>query len=161
MKWYVVHTRPRQEERALENLTRQGYCAWMPWIEVEKIRRGRITQVQEPMFSRYLFIQLDQVISNWGPIRSTLGVSKLVSFGNQAATVPDKLIDLLRQSPANIAQSLLNKGDRVEFVSGPLRGVQGIFEEKDGERRAMVLIELLSKAHLIEVPIEQLKPVTA
>ena len=62
----------------------------MPWLEVEKIRGGRITKVIEPMFSRYLFIQLDQVTTNWGPIRSTLGVSKLVTFGNQAASISNE-----------------------------------------------------------------------
>jgi len=159
MRWYVVHTRPRQEERALENLTRQGYSAWMPWLEVEKIRRGRITKVVEPMFSRYLFIQLDHVSSNWGPIRSTLGVSKLVTFGTQAAAVPDELVEVLRNSPTQDAKHILTKGDMVEFVKGPLKGMTGVFEEQDGELRAMVLIELINQSHKVHVSLEELKPV--
>ena len=159
MRWYVVHTRPRQEERALENLTRQGYSAWMPWLEIEKIRRGRITKVIEPMVSRYLFIQLDQVSSNWGPIRSTLGVSKLVSFGNQAAAVPDELVELLRRSPQEQTKRILSKGDMVEFVKGPLKGLTGIFEQQDGDIRAMVLIELMNQSHKVQVSLEELKPI--
>jgi len=42
----------------------------------------------ESMFSRYLFIQLDDQSQNWGTIRSTLGVSKRVSSGPQPAKVP-------------------------------------------------------------------------
>ncbi len=160
MRWYVVHTRPRQEERALENLTRQGYSAWMPWLEVEKFRRGKITKVLEPMFSRYIFIQLDHVNSNWGPIRSTLGVSKLVTFGNQAAAVPDELIEFLRASPLQETKRILNKGDTVEFVQGPLKGMTGIFDQQDGDIRAMVLIELINQSHKVHVLIEELKPVT-
>ena len=159
MKWYVVHTRPRQEERALENLTRQGYTAWMPWLEIEKIRRGRITKVIEPMFSRYLFIQLDHVNTNWSPIRSTLGVSKLVTFGNQAAAVPDALVQTLRHSPAQDTKRILTKGDVVEFVQGPLKGMTGVFDQQDGDLRAMVLIELISQSHKVHVLLEEVKPV--
>ena len=161
MRWYVVHTRPRQEERVLENLTRQGYSAWMPWLEVEKFRRGRITKVVEPMFSRYLFIQLDQVNSNWGPIRSTLGVSKLVMFGNQAAAVPDELVEILRKTPLQDAKRILTKGDVVEFIQGPLKGMTGIFEQQDGDIRAMVLIELINQSHKVHVSLDELKPVVS
>ena len=92
---------------------------------VEKIRRGRIVQVTEPMFSRYLFIQLDAVSSNWAPIRSTLGVSRLVSFGSVPASVPDELIEALRNTPAQEPQRLLAPGEKVLFVDGPLQGLRG------------------------------------
>ena len=50
MQWFVVHTKPRQEQRALENLQRQGFAAWLPMLSVEKFRRGRLEKVTEPMF---------------------------------------------------------------------------------------------------------------
>ncbi len=158
MKWYVIHTRPRQEERALENLTRQGYKAWMPWLEVEKLRGGRITKVIEPMFSRYLFIQLDQVTTNWGPIRSTLGVSKLVTFGNQAASISDEFVEMLQRTPLQDSKHILKQGDEVEIMQGPLKGVKGIFDQHDGELRAMILIELINQSHKVQVSMQELRP---
>jgi len=158
MKWYVIHTRPRQEERALENLTRQGYKAWMPWLEVEKLRGGRITKVIEPMFSRYLFIQLDQVTTNWGPIRSTLGVSKLVTFGNQAASISDEFVEMLQRTPLQDYKHILKQGDEVEIMQGPLKGVKGIFDQHDGELRAMILIELINQSHKVQVSMQELRP---
>ncbi len=158
MKWYVIHTRPRQEERALENLTRQGYKAWMPWLEVEKIRGGRITKVIEPMFSRYLFIQLDQVTTNWGPIRSTLGVSKLVTFGNQAASISNEFVEILQRTPLQDSKHILKQGDEVEIMQGPLKGVKGIFDQQDGELRAMILIELINQSHKVQVSMQELRP---
>ena len=158
MKWYVIHTRPRQEERALENLTRQGYKAWMPWLEVEKLRGGRITKVIEPMFSRYLFIQLDQVTTNWGPIRSTLGVSKLVTFGNQAASISDEFVEMLQRTPLQDSKHILKQGDEVEIMQGPLKGVKGIFDQQDGELRAMILIELINQSHKVQVSMQELRP---
>lgn len=136
MDWYLIHSKPRQEARALENLQRQGYEAWLPMLTVEKIRRGRLVQVTESMFSRYLFIQLDAVSSNWAPIRSTLGVSRLVTFGSVPASVPDELIEALRNAPAEDPQRLLAPGEEVLFVDGPLQGLRGIFQQHDGEARA-------------------------
>jgi transcriptional antiterminator RfaH len=83
--WYVVHTRPRQEARALENLQNPGFNCFLPTMQVQKLRNQRVKTLTEPMFSRYLFIQLNEQTQNWGPIRSTLGVNKLVSFGPQSA----------------------------------------------------------------------------
>ena len=160
MQWYVIHTKPRQEQRALENLQRQGFEAWLPMIELEKVRRSRLVKVTEPMFSRYLFIRLDTTQTNWSPIRSTLGVSKLVSFGNVPAAVPDDLIDLLRDAPPLTPQRLMNPGDEVQLVQGPLRGLRGIYQQHDGEARAMVLIELLSQPQTIQIELQALRPVT-
>jgi len=159
MTWYLIHSRPRQEARALENLQRQGYEAWLPMLTVEKIQRGRFKQVAEPMFNRYLFIQLDAVSSNWAPIRSTLGVSRLVTFGSVPASVPDELIEALRDAPAQAPQRLMAPGQEVLFVEGALQGLRGIFEQHDGEARAMVLIELLSKPQSIAVNLQDVRPV--
>lgn len=158
MGWYLIHSKPRQEARALENLQRQGYEAWLPMLTVEKIRRGRIANVTEPMFSRYLFIRLDTVTSNWAPIRSTLGVSRLVTFGSVPASVPDDLIEGLRTAPMQSRQRLLATGEEVLFVDGPLQGLRGIFQQHDGEARALVLIELLSQPQSIAVSLHDLRP---
>jgi transcriptional antiterminator RfaH len=158
MQWFVIHTKPRQEQRALENLQRQGFSVWLPTIDVEKVRRGKLTHVIEPMFSRYLFIQLDKTQSNWSPIRSTLGVSKLVSFGNIPAVVPDALIESLRQVSGAQQELLLKEGDAVRFVSGPLQGLEGILQQRDGELRAMVLIELISQPQRINAQLTDLRP---
>ncbi|MEN9764019.1 MAG: transcription/translation regulatory transformer protein RfaH, partial [Pseudomonadota bacterium] len=39
--WYLVHTKPRQEDIALMNLERQGYTCYLPRLSVEKARRRR------------------------------------------------------------------------------------------------------------------------
>ena len=160
MNWYAIHSKPRQEERALENLQRQGFEAWLPLLTIEKVLRSKLVQVVEPMFSRYLFIRLDTEQTNWSPIRSTLGVSKLVSFGNRPAVVADELIEALQQLPEQAPQRLIQPGHQVKIVSGPLRGLEGIYQQADGELRAMVLIELLNKQHRIVTDMQDLRPAT-
>ena len=150
MHWYVVHTKPRQEQRALANLAQQGYSCYLPLLTIEKLRLGALTLVQEPLFARYLFIRLDASHSgkSWGPIRSTLGVSCLVSFGSEPARVGAELIESLRLHEDRLHEQpnrLFHQGDRVQIKDGPFAGLEAIYQMDDGERRAMVLIEILSK----------------
>jgi len=56
----VVHTKPRQEATAIENLQRQGYCCYMPTLLAQKVHRTQIKYVSEPMFARYVFVACDQ-----------------------------------------------------------------------------------------------------
>lgn len=150
MHWYLVYTKPRQEKYAQENLERQGYTCYLPLLATEKLRAGGLTIADEPLFPRYLFIQLEHGDSakSWSPIRSTKGVSRLVSFGAEPAKVDDRLIELLKtRAEASLTQPqrLFTRGEHVRLIDGPFVGVEGIYQMADGESRAMVLIELLSK----------------
>jgi len=116
----------------------------------EKLIKGAVSKLAEPLFPRYLFIRLDTGDSakSWSPIRSTRGVSKLVSFGNQPAKVSDELVDLIRarETSGEIAEKrLFNLGESIRVVDGPFAGIEGILQSIDGTQRVMILIELMSK----------------
>lgn len=162
MHWYLVHTKPRQEKLALENLERQNYACYLPTLPVEKIRQGSTVLVEEPLFPRYLFIRLslDFKSQSWAPIRSTTGVSNLVRFGMEPAKVDDGLIDTLRQQEVSFKatpQKLFAVGDRVVVTQGPFAGIEGVFQMASGEQRVMVLIELMSKPVTLPLAPNQLK----
>ena len=157
--WYVVHTKPRQEGRALENLQNQGFTCFLPTMQVQKLRNQRVQVVTEPMFSRYLFIQLDDQSQNWGPIRSTLGVSKLVSFGPQPAKVPPEFVAFLQEAPPETLARMFAPGDTVQVAAGPLQGLEGKYLAHDGETRAFVLIELLGQPQRLRMEMETLRVV--
>lgn len=149
MSWYLIHSKPRQEHIALENLERQLYPCYLPLFRVEKIRRGEVSVSQEPLFPRYLFVQLDtdSQSRSWAPIHSTRGVARLVRFGSEPARVSEELVAQLREGEARSAsvQRLFEPGQAVRIACGPFAGVEGIFQLADGQRRAMVLIEMLSR----------------
>jgi len=155
--WYVVHTKPRQENRALENLQNQGFNCFLPTMQVQKLRNQKVQTITEPMFSRYLFIQLDDQTQNWGPIRSTLGVSKLVSFGPQPAKVPHEFIAFLHEAPVETIERMFAPDDNVQVVSGPFKGLEGKYMAHDGETRAFVLVELLGQPQKLRMAVESLR----
>jgi transcriptional antiterminator RfaH len=153
--WYVVHSKPREERRALANLTNQGYTCYLPECVVTKIRRGRRTLVREPLFPRYLFIELDDTLEarSWAPIRSSKGVAGLVAFGGAPVYVESALIDGLRQQEARhqAVDYTFQPGETVVILGGPFRNLQGVYQQADGERRAFVLIEFLNRMTCIPV----------
>ena len=148
LSWYLVHTKPRQEDVALVNLQRQGYDCYLPQMRIERIRRRKAEVATEPMFPRYLFIRLDSSDQgkSWSPIRSTLGVSQLVHFGARAAKVDDTLVDLLRQRERALpTEAMFHSGDSVVIADGPFAGIEAIYQTADAECRAFILLEILSK----------------
>lgn len=156
MFWYLVHTKPKQELCALQNLQQQGFQCYLPVILRERLVRGALTTRDEPLFPRYLFIRLGQGESarSWSPIRSTRGVSRLVVFGTEPAKVDDSLIAVLQaneQSLRDLPAQLFNQGERVRIVDGAFASLDGIYQMAEGERRVMVLIELLSKSITVRV----------
>jgi transcriptional antiterminator RfaH len=150
MNWYLIHTKPRQEMCALQNLEQQGYQCYLPTLPTEKLRQGLLTVTVEPLFPRYLFVRLGQEDSakSWAPIRSTKGVSRLVRFGVVPAKVDDRLIDILRAQDASFQGEpirLFKPGERVLLTEAPFIGIEGVYQMADSECRALVLIEILSK----------------
>lgn len=158
--WYAVHTHPRRESQALENLERQGFESYLPTLSIQKVRRGKAQMVVEPMFARYLFVKLDSSMHgrSWTPIRSTLGVRALVQFGGRPARVSDALITWLRGREAEVPpQHLFTTGDRVEVVDGPFKGFEAMVTGTDAEQRALVLLEFLSRPVTVPVDPGQLR----
>ena len=118
----------------------------------------------EPLFPRYLFIRLGQGDSapSWTPIRSTKGVSRLVSFGVEPARVADSLVEALRAQEASVQavpERLFKPGERVRLTEAPFAGIECIYQMAEGERRVMVLIELLSKQVRVRVAPANLRKV--
>ena len=164
MNWYLIHTKPRQEICALENLQWQGYECYFPTMPLEKLRHGKISTVEQPLFPRYLFIHLGQGPSaqSWTPIRSTKGVSRLITFGNAPAKVDDTLIQLLRMQESVVQiepKRLFESGERVRITTTPFADIEGIYQMTDADQRVMVLIEFMSKPVKIRLTPSELQKI--
>jgi transcriptional antiterminator RfaH len=152
--WYLVYTKAQQEEIAQVNLERQGYECYLPKLRIEKMRRRKADIVEEPMFPRYLFVRLDLSGKgkSWTPIRSTLGVQQLIYFGSRAACVDDHLIEWLRQrEQRHPTEPMFKAGEAVVVTDGPFAGIEAIYQTTNAERRAMILLEILSKPVTMQI----------
>ena len=152
-RWYAVRCKSRQETIAQENLLRQGFGVYLPRIQVKRRRQGRWIQAVEALFPGYIFIRLDRTRRCMSTVRSTRGVIGLVRFGEQPATIADPVIDALleREDPTSGLhfenRSSFSAGEMIRVMDGPLAGIEGVFTHQDGDKRVIVLLELLGRAN--------------
>ena len=138
--WYLIQTKPKQEEVASSHLSNQGFEIYCPKTQI----KNKIVA----LFPRYIFIQLDDKNQNWSPIRSTKGVANFVRFGIKFAKVPDDIIMAIKLQEDDTVEKLIDlskfhQGDSVQIQEGALKGQQAIFSHYDGQMRAIILLKIL------------------
>lgn len=163
-EWFVVNTKPRQEQVALDNLQRQGYHAYLPRIAVQKRRRDQWHSVSEPLFPGYVFVQLTLGQDNTAPIRSTLGARGLVRFGTHTPALDNSLIDWFRQQEQlqfeqpKTASDLFQPGAPVVILNGPFAGLQAVYEMSRSADRALLLISILGRDTRLQCHLHDIVP---
>jgi transcriptional antiterminator RfaH len=152
-RWYVVHTKPKQEARATKNLERWGLETLSPWIHEAHIARQRQgTQYRvSPLFPGYIFARFDAA-TLLAKVRMTRGVHDVIGFGEYATPIDDAVISVVRDRIGDdglVRQAELQPGDAVQIIDGPLRALVGIFEGPlRGQDRVLVLLATLgSQTH--------------
>ena len=150
--WYVLTSKPKEEQRAYDNLTIQGHEVFLPKVAKVIKKKGVKTAVLQPLFPNYLFIQLDKQVANFNAIRSTRGVGSFVRFGLNQATIDSRIIDDIKQSIATEKQGktldeLLDycQGDSVELTECSLKGLKAIYQAKDGLERSILMVKMLGQ----------------
>ncbi|MBL8807265.1 MAG: hypothetical protein JNN22_10505 [Rhodospirillales bacterium] len=160
MTWFAVQTQPRAEPKARANLERQGYSVYSPLLRRRRRHARRVENVLVPLFPGYLFVALDPHGDAWRPINSTLGVVRLVCFGEMPAPVPTGIIDGLRaledahgiiRPPSANAQP----GDSVRILEGALADQVGTLLDAGGAERVRLLVRLLGRDVQVTVGPEQ------
>ncbi len=164
MEWFAVYTRPRQERLAREHLARQGFECFLPMAlnPYQKHRRGQGAR-GEPLFPRYLFLRAEVGQQNLAVVRSTRGAVDLVRSGHALLRVDERIVRglLARRDPESglvmLSPDPVVVGERVRVFDGPLAGLEGVLAERHGERRALLLLELLGRTTTVEVDALSLK----
>ena len=155
-KWFVVQTRPRQEERAKEHLEAQGGEVFLPTYCTGS-SPDVVHHPIKPLFPGYLFLRAEQSSAIWGKIRSTRGVKGLLQFGGQHARVDHELIsDLQGRYEYMTDHADFVKNQKVRLASGPFRDYIAIFDQKDGDKRAIILLQLLNQQQRLLVELKEL-----
>ena len=161
--WYLIYCKPQQERIARDNLDRQNYIVYLPLAPVRRRRKGRTVRIVDPLFPRYLFIYLSDQTDDWGPIRSTIGVSTLVRFGQVPAKIPDSLIEGLQvredsDGIQEITERRFKPGDRVRIAEGIMEGFEALFQCQKSNDRVILLLKVAENTAKIEIEANQIEP---
>ena len=153
--WYVIQTRPREEEAVEERLKRKGIRTFLPRVETEQVLFGRVIRKVGPLFSGYLFAKwdLEQEIDR---VRWEYGLKRIVSFNDEPARVREEVIRVIRfqANRAGIVRfrKKFRPSQAVRIIHGPMRDLEGIFiKEVSGGDRVQILLKALRFCSRIEL----------
>jgi len=147
------------------NLRRQGYEVYYPrLLRPRRVRRHWVDRVT-PLFPRYVFLRLCVGHQAIAPARSTVGVASIVRFGGDYAVVPDAIVENLRMRAAPDtglhcphSHSAFEPGSNVRIVAGVFDGLEGVFQRESGDERVVLLLGLLGRDTLVQLPAEFVLP---
>ncbi len=148
--WYVLHVKPHKERPVFELLEAKQITTYYPAIAVEPVNpRAR---KERPFFPGYLFVHLDLDDIGSNALRWTEGTHGLVEFGGVPATVPENLINEIKQRllkwqvKSEGGVDNLKRGDRVRISGGLFEGYEAIFDSQlPGKQRVQVLLAYLKE----------------
>ncbi|MEO0883497.1 MAG: transcription termination/antitermination NusG family protein [Pseudomonadota bacterium] len=152
-----------KEDVARFHLRRQGFRVFCPKLP-STIKRGRsFKQETRPLFPGYCFVGVEPVTRKWRPITGTLGVSKLVMFGNAPARMPSGVVEkMIAQSNSDGCLTCdrdLKSGDQIRLIGGPFDDWLGQVVNIKASDRVIILIDLLSRQTPMTVQRSQLRSV--
>lgn len=143
--WYVVTTKPRNEERAAVNLLAGNIEALAPKIKLRKYKDGKFVQIVEPMFPGYIFVKFHPV-DEFRLVKYTRGIRAIVNFNGRIIPLQENLIEFIKSNLENgvatVQKKEFKKGEKIVIQEGPFKGFSGIFEkELDGRERVAILLD--------------------
>ena len=150
-QWYVVQTQVNCEAKAAQNLVRQGFEVYLPRYLKRRRHARKIDFTAKPLFPRYMFVAIDMASQRWRSIQSTFGVSRLVSNGDDPATVPEGVVHALKarentkgfiQMDARLAFA---PGDKVRVLAGAFIDNSGLFNGLADHDRVSILLDMLGR----------------
>lgn len=156
LNWYLVQCKPRDCFRAQSHLDEQGYRTYLPTHSVKRKHARRVYYQTEPLFPHYLFLETGEE-SNWAAIRSTRGVSRMVSFNGRPISVCEEIVFGLRQQCSILAgrepEPLFRKGQKVIITEGCFRELEAIVQTTRGDERVILLLSMLNREQRVELPV--------
>lgn len=145
-QWYLLYCKPKQEQRALDNLKMQGIESYFPTFSHSKLVRGKRATSEKPLFPNYLFVHLDSQTGPFNKVKNTRGVSSFVMCGANYQVVPDAIVANTRAMSAGVVVDELPKtGEQVQIEIGSYQGLSAIYLEPDGDKRSVLLLKLLNQ----------------
>ena len=153
-QWYVIQTKPGNEERAKTHLDNQGIETFLPLFESHQYSNGRIIAGIKPLFPNYLFGKLDLGL-HYYKVKWTRGINKILGSGPTPLPISEIVVKTIkdRSGADNIVklEDELKDGDTVQVTSGPFKSLSGVLQKMmSGKGRVKILLSLIG----VNVPVQ-------
>jgi transcription antitermination factor NusG len=151
--WYAIWTRSRHEQTVRQQLEQKGIDVFLPTITKWSRWKDRRKQVVWPLFPGYCFAKFTN--EQRVPVLKCVGAVRIVGFNGAPTPIPEEELSGIRQ----LVESdllfdpcpLINEGDKVQVVSGPLKGVFGKLVRKGTNARLILSVDLIGQGVSVQV----------
>lgn len=149
--WYVCYCEPRKEFQAQLEIKNHGIETFLPVLTRAKMIRRKRVILTEPIFSRYLFVQigLADLARHYSQIKRARGVLHLIEGPNGPSLVSEAVIGYFKEAERAGAfdyskpQVQFLNGDNVQIMEGPFAGIIAKVKSASASKRIKLLMRLL------------------
>lgn len=157
-RWWVVHTKARQEKAIARDLFAQSVPYFAPQTEKTTLVRGRKRRTFVPVFSGYVFLYGSEMERYRTLV--TDRVAQVLKVDDQQQLRHDlacvwRMIE--SKAPLTV-EARLAAGDRVRVRSGALAGIEGMVIDRRAKCRLLVAVQMLQQGVSIEIDDFMLEP---
>jgi transcriptional antiterminator RfaH len=155
--WYVAHTRPRTEKKLADFCRKEGFAVTLPLYRSVKKYQRKTVIFEKPLFANYLFLQLYK--HQRGKVYQSDYVANLLDVADQE-TFQEQLDDILLALETEYEICLMphiTTGKRVKIKAGPLRGMEGWVQQRQGTTIVLLRLDFISQAAGVKVDASDLE----
>lgn len=154
--WYVIYTRPQQEKKLADSLTRLGIECYLPLLSTVSLRRGRKKKMEKPVFPSYVFAMLSS-LSEYFVAYESPSFCYYVKVGRQSAMLSNTIIEQIKialdsSEEVDVVGGSFVAGQSLLISQGPLKGLLGEMIEYNGKNKILVRVQLLNRNLVVNIP---------
>lgn len=141
----------------MEYCDRQGFAATLPSYRSAHKYRGKSVVFEKPLFPGYVFLQLQP--ADAGTVRQNDHVANLLEVFDQA-TFTRQLQEILLALESNLEvrlAPLITTGTRVRIRTGPLQGIEGLVESRQGQVTVILRLDFINQAAAVKMEADLLE----
>jgi transcription antitermination factor NusG len=151
LAWHVAHTRPRCEKKLAEYCRHEGFSVTLPLYKSVKKYPGKVVTFEKPLFPNYLFLRLRpherKKVYQSNYVANLLDVPDQKTFEEQL----EAILLALETEYEVLAMPQITAGKRVKIKTGPLRGMEGFVEERQGKLLVLLRLDFIGKSAGVKV----------
>lgn len=156
--WYVAHVKPRREKKLAEFCEREGFAFTLPCFDSVRKYRGKTVVFHKPLFPGYVFLQLSKV--NINAVRQCDLVANMLEVFDQT-TLERQLREIVMALESGLVVKIapsIGAGDKVRIKSGPLQGIEGWVEKRDGINTILLRLDFINQAAAVKIEASMIEP---
>jgi transcriptional antiterminator RfaH len=144
MPWFAIYTRPKNEKKVTEQLTKLGIEVYCPLVIQVKQWSDRKKKVETPLISSYVFVNIEEAERN--RVFDVHGVVRYLFWLGKPAIIRNEEIDLLKDSLKDVISTFeiseIKPGDIMNISRGPFQGKEGVVKSVEKNKIQLILKEL-------------------